>query len=201
MNAPALTTASANTCPAPANARPAGGSPGQRAAGNDLGDDDASTPIDASLAAPPPSLLGAWQAALLAREAAPGPVAAGAAAAAEPSATQQAVAATTLAEGHELRGAGITPTGADVAPLRFEADFKIGSEPAWQIGLQRGPDAAAWSLNLAASSVPAAWATTQLPRLERRLRLQGHEVDARWDAQPAQPQKPQPQPPEPRDGH
>jgi hypothetical protein len=126
-------------------------------------------------------LLGAWQAALLARET--GPLQAAAGLVGDPSATQQTVAS--VAAGQELAAGSLAPAFGSLADPPVEAEFRPGAGPAWQLTLQRTPDAAAWSLALATPSVPPALAATQLPRLERRLRHQGHAVEQLgWHARP-----------------
>lgn len=126
----------------------------------------------AAAAQPPLPLFGAWQAALLAREPAPGAVGM----VAEPSATEHTLASARTG-GHAPPDVGPLATAQDSAAWRVEATFQPGAGPAWQLALQRGPEAAAWSLQLATPTVPPAWGATQLPRLERRLREQGHVVE------------------------
>lgn len=162
--------------PAPAPGLP----PRGRQAG---GADDDTPPADAGLAAPVPlPLLGAWQAALLARASAPSAAAAGVVA--DPSATQSGLASAAQAGGREAEALQMQlQAGADARHI--EAEIPIGAGPAWQLSMQRAPDAAAWSLHLATPAAAAAWATTQLPKLERRFRLQGHAVEQMgWRPQP-----------------
>lgn len=150
------------------------------------GADDDTPPADAGLAAPVPvPLLGAWQAALLARVSGPSPAAAGAVA--DPSATQSGLASAAQAAQAGGRDAEAVrmPVQAGADARHIEAEIHTGAGPAWQLSLQRAPDAAAWSLHLATPAAAAAWATTQLPKLERRLRLQGHAVEQMgWRPQP-----------------
>lgn len=158
-------------------ARPPSSTARPRDASRTRSDEDEPGQADAALVAPlaPPPLLGAWQAALLAREMAP--VASSAGALASLTATQQAIGHGASADCGHPQSTFVAEAQVAAAPLRIEAEIRPGAGAAWQLALQRGPDAAAWSLQLATPAVPAVWAATHLPRLERRLRSQGHEVE------------------------
>lgn len=150
--------------------------------------DDEPAPTDGALVVPQPTvaLLGAWQAALLARETLPLQAAAGTVA--DRSATQQTVAS--AAAGRDLPADPLAPALASLSGQPVLVEFRPGAGPAWQLAVQRTPDAAAWSLSLATPSVPPALAATQLPRLERRLRQQGHAVEPLgWHARPQREQE------------
>lgn len=185
MGHPAPRPATASAHPP---ARPARAEDPSRA-GRQLGAaDDEPAPADGGLVVPQPTLplLGAWQAALLARETVPLQAAAGTVA--DRSATQQSVAS--AAAGRELASDVTAPTLASLSGQPVVVEFRPGSGPAWQLAVQRAPDAAAWSLSLATPSVPPALAATQLPRLERRLRQQGHAVEPLgWHARPQREQE------------
>lgn len=165
-----------NSAPGSVTARTASAACPSRPADSPFADQEDAAPPDALAPVPvaPPPMLAAWQAALQAREPAP-PVSAGGLTSA--SLTQQALAG--IASGHGAVGEQALPgdARAAAAPVRVEAEFRTEGGAAWQLSLHRGPQATAWNLDLATSAVPAAWAAHQLPRLERRLRLQGHGVD------------------------
>lgn len=171
-----MNEASRLSASAPPTARPTSSAARPSGASRSRSEEDEAAPADAPLLAPvaTPPLLGAWQAALLARQMAPAAFAAGAVA--SPTATQQAIGSSMSAGQGQPESPSVANAQAEATPLRFEAEIRPGAGPAWQLALQRGPDAAAWSLQLATPAVPAVWAATQLPRLERRLRSQGHEV-------------------------
>jgi hypothetical protein len=176
----------ANTTPPP---RPSASPPrAARSAGRGGEQDDPSAETTAVATCPPAPMLGAWQAALAAQQGGRDQAATAASSAlTTPSLSQQALAA-----GAELHaGAQAAAFAAEPAPpLHIEATFLTGPGQAWQLGAQRGPDAAAWQLNLAASAVPAARAGALASprsgrsgelghlaeRLGDRLRAQGHDI-------------------------
>jgi len=165
-----------NSAPACNTARTASAPGPSRPAASPFAEQEDAAPAEALVPMPvmPPPMLAAWQAALQAREPAP-PVSAGGVASA--SLTQQALAGVASAQGTVGEQALPGDARAAAVAMRVEAEFRTEGGAAWQLSLHRGPQATAWTLDLATPAVPAAWAATQLPRLERRLRLQGHGVD------------------------